>query len=184
MKTLLRGIVAAAFLGAGLHGAWALDKVNIKVQKKQDSLGTEKAADSNASEAKGSDTIHYEFTVENPGLTELQQLTVSYVIFVERPKLGSKVGEPAHVDRIGGSKTIDTLTNRAPQTVASNPIKLGKQDVVGGYTYNNGGRMKAVDNVVGVWVRVMQNGQVIGEHTQPPTVTKRGWDTKSPSENK
>jgi hypothetical protein len=80
-------------------------------------------------------------------------------------------------------KGIDTLTNRAPQTVASDQIKLVKKDVVGGYTYNDGGRMKADDNIVGIWVRVMQNGQVIGEHMQPPSVTKRGWDAKpgSPS---
>jgi hypothetical protein len=179
MKTILGGLVAVAFFGAGLHGALALDKVIIQAQKKQ-AVATAEKVNANTPEAKGSDTIHYELTIQNPGLTDLQQLTVSYVLFVERLKLGSKVNEPGHVDRIAGTKSIDVLTNRAPQTVATSEITLGKKILTGGYTYSDGGRVKADDNVVGVWVRVLQNGQVIGELTNPPSVTKRGWDTKKP----
>lgn len=180
MKTLLSGLIAAAFFGAGLTGALALDKVTIKVLKKQDVNATAKAANADAAEAKGSDTIHYDLTIQNPSFTDLPQLTVSYVIFVERLKLGSKVNEPGHVDRIAGSKNIDLLTNREPQTVETSEITLGRKNVVGGYTYFDGGRLRADDNVVGVWVRVLQNGQVIGELTNPPSVTKRGWDAKKP----
>ena len=160
MKTILGGLLAIAFLGAGLNEALALEKVTIKVLKKQDAVGAPKAANADASEAKGSDTIHYELTIENPSFADLQQLTVSYAIFVDRLTLGSKVNEPGHVDRIAGTKNIEVLTNREPQTVATNEITLGKQNLTGGYTYFNGGRLRADDNVVGVWVRVLQNGQV------------------------
>ena len=127
MKTILGMLLAVAFFGAGLNDALALDKVTIKVLKKQDVTAAAKAANADAAEAKGSDTIHYELTIENPSFADLPQVTVSYIIFVERLKLGSKVNEPGHVDRIAGTKNIDVLNNRAPQTVATNEITLGRQ---------------------------------------------------------
>ncbi|MEP6667888.1 MAG: hypothetical protein ABJF10_01975 [Chthoniobacter sp.] len=103
---------------------------------------------------------------------------MNYLLFVERPKLGSRLDQPSAVDRVTGTQNIDTLTNRAPQTVTTSDVVLHKDTMGGGWTYNNGGRLRAEDTVVGVWVRVSQGGQVIAEYANPPTVTKRGWDTK------
>ena len=55
---------------------------------------------------------------------------------------------------------------------------LNKQALVGDTYYLNGGQRKVEDNVLGVWVKVINEGKVIAEYTNPTTVTKRGWDKK------
>ena len=100
------------------------------------------------------------------------------MIFVERHKLAEKVGQEPHVDRITGSKAIDLLTNREPQTVLTDELELNKGSLGGGWTYVGGGKLKVEDNVLGVWVRVSQNGELVGEYINPPTIAKRGWDQK------
>ena len=178
MKTLFCGVVALGLSGLGLCRAQdAPGKVQISAQKKHAEAVRGLVAGSGP-EAKGSDKVIYDFKLQNQTLADLSQLTVDYVVFVERQKLGTKLGQEDHVDRISGSKSIDVLTNSAPQTISTEEIPLNKQSLTGGYIYANGGRIKAEDTVVGVWVRVSQNGAVIGEYTNPSTVTKRGWDKK------
>jgi hypothetical protein len=174
MKTRLWGLIVAGFFGVQLCAWGAPDKVVVTAQKKRNS-NSQGAAGPGGSTAKSSEQDHYEFKVQNQTLGDLSQLQLDYVIFVDRPQLGKRADQPSTVDRVSGSQPIGVLTNREPQTVKSSDFALGKSSLVGGWTYDNGGRIRAEDSVVGVWVRITQNGQLIGEYTNPPTVTKRGW---------
>jgi hypothetical protein len=51
------------------------------------------------------------------------------------------------------------------------------ENLVGRFHYVNGGRIKAEDSLKGVWVRVSQDGQIIGEYMNPPSLSTRGWDS-------
>lgn len=176
MKTFLRIMMVAALLATGLR-AMAADKVVISTQKKR--VEANKGPVGTAGErAKGSEKVTYEVKLQNQTLQDLSKLTVDYVVFVERQKLGERQGQEGHIDRFNGTKAIDVLTNREPQTLTTEEIELNASNLIGTYHYANGGRIKAQDNVIGVWVRVSQDGQIIGEYTNPPTVTKRGWDQK------
>jgi len=174
MKTFLYGLVALGLLGMS---AMAVDKVQISAQKKRTGVvkGTVGAAGERARDV---EKCTYELKFQNQTLADLQKLTIDYIIFVERQKLGEKSTEEGHVDRFTGTKAIDVLTNREPQTITTEEIPLNSSNLVGAYHYPNGGRIKAVDNVVGVWVRVSQDGQMIAEYANPSAVTKRGWDQK------
>jgi hypothetical protein len=176
MKMFLGGLVAIGLLCAHA-GAQADNKVQVSVQKKR--VEVDKGPVGGAGErAKGSEKVTYELKIQNQTLQDLSKLTVDYVIFVERQKLGERQGQEGHVDRFTGTKSIDALTNREPQSLTTEEIELNASNLIGTYHYANGGRIKAQDNVVGVWVRVSQDGQIIGEYANPPTVTKRGWDQK------
>src|SRR6202012_1346265 len=89
-----------------------------------------------------SETVIYTLTLQNQTLSDLSKLTVDYIIFIERPKLGQKFDQPSQVDRVSGTQAIDLLTNRAPQSVTTSEIKLGKSSLVGGWSYDNGGRIR------------------------------------------
>jgi hypothetical protein len=177
MKTFFCGLVALGIFGISIQAMAAPDKVLITAQKKR-AEPAKGLVSAGGPEAKGAEKMLYDLKLQNQTLADLSKLTIDYVIFVERQKLGTKLGQEDHVDRITGSKTIDVLTNKESQIVSTEEIQLGKQSLTGGYTYVNGGRLKAEDAVVGVWVRVSQNGEVVGEYTNPPTVTKRGWEKK------
>jgi len=169
--------MALSLFGVGLHEAAAVDKIGITSQRKP-VAAVKGAVGEGGSRAKDSTTICYDLKLQNQTLADFAQLTVNYIVFVERPKLGARLDQPSPVDRISGTQNIDALTTRMPQTVTTSQITLNKSNLVGGWTYNNGGRIRAEDMVVGVWVRVLQNGETIAEYANPPTVTKRGWDTK------
>lgn len=177
MKALFCGFMALGLFGLGMPATAAPDKVRITSQKKLDDVDKGHVGRA-GSRDKNSEKVVYNLTVQNQSLGDLSQLTVDYVLFIERQKLGEKIGGEEHVDRVTGTKTIELLTNRAPQTITTEEMQLNNSNLVGTYHYKNGGRIKAEDIVVGVWVRVTQNGELIGEYTNPPTVTKRGWDKK------
>jgi hypothetical protein len=178
MKTFLGGLAAVALLfGMTVGQALASDAVAITSAKKPTS-STKGAVGGGGSQAKDSETVVYDLTVQNQTLADLAGLKVDYLIFIERPKLGQPMTEPSRVERVSGTQSIDVLSNRAPQTVTTNPITLNKENLVGRWHYKNGGRIKAEDTVAGVWVRVTQNGQVVGEYANPSTIKSKGWDGK------
>ena len=178
MKKVPIGVLVACFVTLALNAVAAPPpKVQLTAEKKR--VDTVKAkAGGEGSEAKGVEKVSYAITLKDISFGDLPALTVDYLLFVERPKLGEKKTEAPFVERIAGSKTVDALTRQTPQVVTTDEISLKTENLVGNYIYSNGGRVRAEDSVVGVWVRVSQDGQVVGEYAMPSTVIKRGWDKK------
>lgn len=128
--------------------------------------------------SKGAEKCVFNIKVQSKSFGDLPKLSAEYLIFVERQKIGEKKGTE-NVERVTGSKTIEALTKKVPtQVVTTDEIELRKQNLVGGWTYANGGRIKAEDNVMGVWVKVMYDGKLVAEYANPSTITKRGWEQK------
>ncbi len=150
-------------------------KVQITVVKKRGDVVRGKA-ESEGGIAKSTEGVSYAFSLKNLSFSDLGKLTVDYILLVERPKIGDKRNDPIHVERVKGSKAVEALTRQAPQTVTTDELILATENVTGGYIYRDGGRIKAEDTVVGVWVRVLQDGQIVGEYAAPATITKQGWD--------
>ncbi len=174
-KTLL-GLLLVLGLMANAPFAAALGTVQITVKKTADK-GEKPRGEEEGSEARLVDQVSYDITLVNGTFADLTGLTVDYLIFVEHQKLGKKKDEDVVV-RVTGSETIPMLTNKAPQNVKTKIVKLTKANLVGYYYFPNGGRIKVADSIKGVWVRISQGGKIIGEYTNPSTVTARGWDAK------
>lgn len=171
--------MAVAYLGVLLGHAGAIDKVMISSLKRPGDVS--KVNEGNASNgvpSKNDETIHYELRLQNQTTGDLSMLTVEYVVFVQRQKLGERLTDPPRIDRVTGSQTVDALNNRDPQSVTTKDFTLHKASLGGGWTYNNGGRLRAEDSVLGVWVRISQAGQLIAEYANPSSVKSRGWDKK------
>jgi hypothetical protein len=125
-----------------------------------------------------SEKYQYEVKVQNQTFGDVPALDVRYLIFVERQKLGSRK-ESDTVDRITGSAKVEPLNRKTMAgTVSTSEFVLTKHTIAGDFYYANGGRQKVADNVLGVWVKVFNEGKLVAEYTNPSTVTKRGWDNK------
>ena len=157
--------------------AGAPPKVQITAEKKR-AEAAKGGVGHAGSQAKSAENISYVLTLKNTSPGDLTGLTVEYLLFVERQRLGEKKTDPSKVERIAASQKVEALTRQTPQVVTSSGVTLNTENLVGSYHYKNGGRIRAEDAVIGVWVRVSQEGQLIGEYANPATVTKRGWDTK------
>jgi hypothetical protein len=118
MKKLFGGLMAPAFPGLGVQEAAAVDKVVITSQKKSVNAVRGNVGEG-GTRAKDSTTFCYELKLQNQTLADLAQLTVNYLIFVERPKLGSRLDQPSPVNRISGTQAVAVLSNRTPQSVAT-----------------------------------------------------------------
>ena len=179
MKMSLSGWMAVAFLGAFISHASAIDKVMITSFKRPGDVT--KVNEGNASggvPSKNDETIHYELRLQNQTTGDLSTLNVEYVVFIQRQRLGERMTDPPKIDRVSGSQAVDALNNRDPQSVMTKDFTLHKGSLGGGWTYNNGGRLRAEDSVLGVWVRVSQSGQLIAEYVNPSSVKSRGWEKK------
>lgn len=175
MKSFLVGFFSLGLMLAASDIAVAQlpGKVQITAQKKK---GDEKrgAFKGEGSVSKATEKQSYTITLQNRTQADLANLTVDYIIFVERQHAGQKKGQET-VERKKGSLKMESLS-RQPQTVNTDEIDLNFENVVGNYIYPNGGRIKAEDSLQGIWVRVSQEGKVIGEYALPTTMMSRGWD--------
>jgi hypothetical protein len=177
MKTFLLGLFSAGLLVTMSDVAMAQlpGKVQITAQKKRGDE-TKGRVGGEGTEAKKSEKQSYSVTLQNRTSADLLNLTVDYIIFVERQKLGRKKGDET-VERVKSSLKVESL-GRQPQTVATEEVTLNSENLVGDYIFSNGGRIKAEDSIQGIWVRVSQDGKLVGEYAIPSTMTSRGWDKK------
>lgn len=176
MNKVVLGFLVAGVISLGFDAVAAPPaKVQITATKKRGEVVRGKA-ESEGSIAKSTETVSYVFSLKNLSFGDLGKLTVDYILFIERPKIGEKKNQPVHVERVKGSKAVEALIRQAPQTVTADEVTLATENVTGGYIYRDGGRIKAEDTVTGVWVRVSQDGQIVGEYASPSSITKETWD--------
>jgi hypothetical protein len=111
--------------------------------------------------------------VENSSFKPMMQIDVRYMIFYKTEELGSKA--PAQQKHQSGSFSIDALAPHQKKIFTSNSVELNKSHLTGHWYYSGGERIKAEDTLTGIWVRVYQGGQVIGEYANPSFLSKEQW---------
>jgi hypothetical protein len=116
---------------------------------------------------------NYEVSVENASFKPMTAIDVRYMIFYKTEELGSKA--PAQQLHQSGSFSIDALAPHQKKTFTSNSIELNKSHLIGHWYYSGGERIKAEDTLVGIWVRVYQSGQLMGEYANPSFLSKEQW---------
>lgn len=116
---------------------------------------------------------NYEVTVENKSFKPLSSIEARYNVFYKTEQLGAK--DPAKLERQSGTFSIDALQPHERKTFTTNAVELNKSHLTGNWIYSNGARIHAEDTLVGVWVRVYQSGQQLGEYANPSTLLKEQW---------
>lgn len=152
-------------------------KLEVTVEKKRTNFTKDGNSGNRGEDEKVTEKYAYAITVQSREFVEIPPLDVQYLVFVERQKLGS-LRDDNPVERIMGSAKTGLLSRKEPtQTVTSNEFEVSRaiqNSKYGGYT--NGGRRKVQDSIVGVWVKVLKDGQIVAEYTNPSTIKNRGWD--------
>ncbi len=116
----------------------------------------------------------YEVNIENKSFKQMDGLEVRYVIFSTHEKFGST--DPAEQKRTTGSMSVGSLKPHEKRAVKTNAVELDKTQLDGNYYFPTGGKQKAQDSLVGVWVKVFQNGQQLTEYANPSTLLKEHWN--------
>ena len=118
--------------------------------------------------------IAYKVTVENRTFKTIPELQMKYMIFYVDPKPGSreKPIEASHK----GSETLTDLASNRTVTFETIPVKLTKEELDAGWYCVGGSSSRLKDKVPGVWIRAYSNGNLVGEYSNPTTVSKkREW---------
>jgi hypothetical protein len=130
----------------------------------------------------GTDTIvqtkedwQYVVTLENnDAFTALQNLEIQYIIFYKQEELGSLAGP--RLGRQAGSAKIDIIKGNDKAEFHTVSVQLEKASLQGAY-YLNGAKEDANANLVGLWIRIYQNGKLIAEMSRPSNLpSKEKWE--------
>ena len=169
-RGILSGFVAL-LVGAHLSLAGNFD-VEIHCTPKKLDENVKKASDGGANTT----TQHwdYEVTVENKTFKELANLEVKYVIFYKQEQLGVKANPTPRQQN--GSFSIADLKPHEKKSFTTNAVELNKSNLVGNWIYHSGAKPNAQDALVGLGVRIYQNGQLFAEYANPSILAKEKWE--------
>ncbi len=114
----------------------------------------------------------YKIVLKNNSMTkDTPELRAEYRVFYlvddgktnrRDAKLKRQPGE-AEVAAIPGGKQFEFTTN---------PVKLRMKSLSSGYYYTSGRRDTSKDELEGIWVRVMDGDEVVGEFVHPSTIKR------------
>ena len=116
----------------------------------------------------------YEITIENKTFHEMAGLEVKYAIFFKQEKQGKKA-DPIQ-NHQNGTLQIPAMRAHEKQMLTTDSVELNKSNLAGAYHYANGGRKSAQDTLVGVVVRIYQNGQQLAEYANPSNLLQEKAD--------
>ena len=116
----------------------------------------------------------YEVTLENKTFKALAGLEIKYTIFFTQEKLGVKADPTPHHQN--GTLTIPALQAHEKKSFTTDTVELDKSNIVGEWHYANGAKPGAHDTLVGLAVRVFQNGQQLSEYANPSTLLREKWE--------
>jgi len=169
-----RALFAAVSLWIALPAAHAgMDDLDITcVAKKLDQTTKVSSGGGDANVTK--EQWGYEVTLENKAFKDLAGLEIKYITFYKTEQLGSKA-PPTQKHKSGASK-IETIKGHEKAAFKTDAVELKKSSLSGGYTYADGAKISVQDALVGLWIRVYQNGAQIAEFAKPTSlVTKEKW---------
>ena len=116
----------------------------------------------------------YDVTIENKTFKDLAGLEVKYTIFFTQEKLGVKADPTPHHQN--GTLNIPALKPHEKKAFSTDTVELDKANIVGEWHYTNGAKPGAHDTLVGLAVRISQNGQPFAAYANPSTLLREKAD--------
>lgn len=127
----------------------------------------------------GTDTVEhwvYDITIENKTFKELTDLQVTYNAFYKHERFGSTSKDAPEAKRKTGTIALPSIKPHEKKVLTTDQLELTKHYLTGGWYFSNGGKIAANDALDGLWVRVMQGGQLFAEYANPSTLIKEKWE--------
>ncbi len=101
-------------------------------------------------------------TLENKSFKDQDGLTAKYMLFVKDVGAGgSSIGNGS------GAFEISALENNNKNVFTTNGIGVLRQQVKAGYYYKGTARSRLGDSFSGIWLRIYQGGELMGEYSSP-----------------
>jgi len=121
----------------------------------------------------------YAVSFENKSFQPIAEMEVKYMIFFKQEQLGSK--SPGRVQHQSGTFTVSAIPPHSKQAAETDAVQLKQAYLTGpagGYTYyENGAKSKVADSLIGIWIRVYQNGTLFAEFAKPSALmTREKWE--------
>ncbi len=169
------GMKRSLLLAGLLLAPWivqAADNFQVSVLRKKADAIRAKAARP-GEEITATETVFYQVTVANRAFKETGAVTARYILFVERQELGVKAGSE-QIDKEKGENAVEALKPQGKVSFNTSEITLREQSLSGGnFIYLNGGRIKAKDSLVGIWVKLFEGETQVGEYINPSTLSNK-----------
>jgi|GEM_PF-1177896 len=116
--------------------------------------------------------VLYEIKVTNGAFKDAPKTEARYMVFVERQKPATRSSEDV-VEKIKGKAAVPALRSRATEAFKTEPVTLWNGSLKGGFYYENGGRIRTKDRLVGIWVKLFEDGNEVGEYVNPTTLASQ-----------
>ena len=88
--------------------------------------------------------------------------------------MGSPLAKPR--EAVTGVSASPPLKSHEKTSFTTEAVELKKSNLVGHWHYSSGAKPNAQDTLVGVAVRVYQNGQQFAEYANPSTLAREKWE--------
>ena len=88
--------------------------------------------------------------------------------------MGSPLAKPR--EAVTGVSASPPLKSHEKTSFTTEAVELKKSNLVGHWHYSSGAKLNAQDTLVGIAVRVFQNGQQFAEYANPSTLTREKWE--------
>lgn len=163
--------------GLMLSPLWAVkveaSDFQIAVQRKT-AAHNPKVSKGYSSDSKGSSTVFYQATVSYRSMSKpASEVEARYIILVERQRLGERIGEEK-AERVRGTANIPALTPQEKFTFDTKSVELFEKGLSSQFAgYTNGGRTRSKDSIKGIWIKLFEGGQEVGEYINPTTLSNK-----------
>jgi hypothetical protein len=115
----------------------------------------------------------YKVTLENRAFKTIDGAEVQYRQF----KLDDTLRAGSQLVGVAGSTTVNGLRTGQKFSFETVPVELERQELRAGWVYTDDAKRKVKDGLAGLWIRVMQGGQVAFEWQQPPDLKNNAkWE--------
>lgn len=117
----------------------------------------------------------YKTTLTNKTFKPIQGLKVDYRIYIEKDSFKDV---PPKLIATPGSTTIASLDANRKFTFETDSVEIKMSTLRSGWDWTgNNPKEKSEDEVVGIWIRVMRNGELVAEYMKPTTLkNKAKWE--------
>lgn len=120
-----------------------------------------------------SEQVYYKVAVKNGPMKPFPPLTAKYIVFVERQKVGEKMGSEI-IEKLTGTAQVGELPKGGKAEFQTLTITLNQTGLGNGYVaFTSGGRIRAQDSIKGIWIKFFDGDQEVDEYANPSTLTKR-----------
>jgi len=117
----------------------------------------------------------YEIKVTNSAFKATPASEARYLIFVERQRPATRPTEDV-VEKLKGEAALPALKSGETKNLESEPFVLWTGSLESGYYFENGGRIRTKDRLVGIWVKIFQDGKEVAEYANPSSlVSQHQW---------